>query len=120
MNVEIGIDIIDNKRFDEEILKNKSFLERYFTKRERRYCLSQVNPAPHFAVRFAGKEAVLKALYGFGIECRIENIEIVLDELNVPKVVTHNISIPSNEMMIKISLSHTDSISTAYAVIYSP
>ena len=38
----------------------------YFTEAERAYCDSRPNPAQHYAARFAGKEAVGKAL-GFGV-----------------------------------------------------
>ena len=119
MRFEVGVDIVENSRFTPDVLEDKSFMEKYFTENERGYCFSQANPAQHFAARFAGKEAVVKALYGFGIKCRIENIEIVLDELNVPRVITHNIMTNHGEMVIKISLSHSDSISIAYSTIYS-
>ncbi|MBW3592452.1 MAG: holo-ACP synthase, partial [Actinobacteria bacterium] len=40
--------------------------ERVFTDAERAYCDSRPNPPQHYAARFAGKEAVGKAL-GFGV-----------------------------------------------------
>jgi holo-[acyl-carrier protein] synthase len=43
-----------------------SFRERCFTEAERAYCDSRANPPQHYAARFAGKEAVGKAL-GFGV-----------------------------------------------------
>jgi holo-[acyl-carrier protein] synthase len=43
-----------------------SFTARCFTEAERAYCDSRPNPAQHYAARFAGKEAVGKAL-GFGV-----------------------------------------------------
>ena len=42
------------------------FRERCFTAAERAYCDSRPNPAQSYAGRFAGKEAVGKAL-GFGV-----------------------------------------------------
>jgi holo-[acyl-carrier protein] synthase len=42
------------------------FRERCFTEAERVYCDSRPNPAESYAGRFAGKEAVGKAL-GFGV-----------------------------------------------------
>ena len=59
--ISIGTDIVDVKRF--ESLKNKHpFLQKVFTAEERRYCQDKKNAAQHFAVRFAAKEAVWKAL----------------------------------------------------------
>jgi holo-[acyl-carrier protein] synthase len=51
------------------------FVQRVFTEAERRYCLSRANPAQHFAARFAGKEAVGKAL-GIGVHFTWHEIEI--------------------------------------------
>jgi len=43
-----------------------SFRDRVFTEAERAYCDARPNPPQHYAARFAGKEAVGKAL-GFGV-----------------------------------------------------
>lgn len=60
--MNIGIDIEEIKRF-QKLLKDKNFIERIFSKNEIEYCLSKKkNSIQHFAVRFAGKEAVWKAL----------------------------------------------------------
>lgn len=60
--MNIGIDIEEIKRF-QKLLKDKNFIERIFSKNEIAYCLSKKkNSIQHFAVRFAGKEAVWKAL----------------------------------------------------------
>ena len=59
--MNIGIDIEEIKRF-QKLLKDKKFIERIFSKDEIEYCLSKKkNYVQHFAVRFAGKEAVWKA-----------------------------------------------------------
>jgi holo-[acyl-carrier protein] synthase len=50
--------------------------ERVFTDAEREYCESRGNPAQHYAARFAGKEAVGKAL-GCGVRFTWREIEIV-------------------------------------------
>src|SRR5258706_899697 len=61
MPPSLGVDIEEVKRF-EKLLRNKRFLNRVFTKEEIAYCFSKKNQAQHFAVRFAAKEAVLKAM----------------------------------------------------------
>jgi holo-[acyl-carrier protein] synthase len=60
--MNIGIDIEEIKRF-QKLLKDKTFIDRIFSKDEIAYCYSKKkNSVQHFAVRFAGKEAVWKAI----------------------------------------------------------
>jgi holo-[acyl-carrier protein] synthase len=62
----VGVDLIEIARVRRALERYPSFRERCFTEEERRYCESRPNPAEHYAARFAGKEAVGKAL-GFGV-----------------------------------------------------
>ena len=57
-------------------LERPRFRERVYTEAEREYCDSRPNPAQHYAARFAGKEAVGKAL-GCGVDFAWREIEIV-------------------------------------------
>jgi holo-[acyl-carrier protein] synthase len=75
----IGVDVVQISRID-SISKRwgKRFLGRVFTNQEREYCLLRKDPSPHFAVRFAAKEAFLKALgTGYTQGVRWKDIEIV-------------------------------------------
>src|SRR5688572_27849629 len=62
----VGLDVIEIDRIRRALQRYPAFRERCFTPEERRYCESRPNPAQHYAARFAGKEAVGKAL-GFGV-----------------------------------------------------
>ncbi len=62
----VGVDLIEIARIRRALERYPGFRERCFTEDERRYCESRANPAQHYAARFAGKEAVGKAL-GFGV-----------------------------------------------------
>jgi holo-[acyl-carrier protein] synthase len=62
----VGLDVIEIARFARALVRHTNFRERCFTEAERAYCDSRPNPAQHYAARFAGKEAVGKAL-GFGV-----------------------------------------------------
>ena len=62
----VGVDLIEIARVRRTMGRYPSFTERCFTEAERAYCDSRPNPAQHYAARFAGKEAVGKAL-GFGV-----------------------------------------------------
>src|SRR5258706_8560727 len=59
--MEIGVDIVEISRIARSV-KNPRFLARVYTPREVAYCRSRKNSAQHFAVRFAAKEAVWKAV----------------------------------------------------------
>ena len=62
----IGVDLIEIERVRRALERYPSFRDRCFTADEQRYCDSRPNPAQHYAARFAGKEAVGKAI-GFGV-----------------------------------------------------
>jgi holo-[acyl-carrier protein] synthase len=64
--VKVGLDVIEIRRVSGALERYAAFRERCFTEAERAYCDSRPNPAQHYAARFAGKEAVGKAL-GFGV-----------------------------------------------------
>jgi holo-[acyl-carrier protein] synthase len=64
--VKVGLDVIEIERIVRTLERHESFRERCFTAAERAYCDSRPNPPQHYAARFAGKEAVGKAL-GFGV-----------------------------------------------------
>ena len=64
--MKVGVDVIEIARIRRALERYPGFRERCFTAAEQAYCESRPNPAQHYAARFAGKEAVGKAL-GFGV-----------------------------------------------------
>ncbi len=75
----IGIDIEDIHRFKARPLESySSFYTKIFTVREIDYCSGKRNPYPHLAVRFAAKEALMKAL-GKKI-ANYRSIEVVFED----------------------------------------
>ena len=62
----VGVDLIEIGRMRRSLERYASFKDRCFTPAEQAYCDSRKNPAESYAGRFAGKEAVGKAL-GFGV-----------------------------------------------------
>jgi holo-[acyl-carrier protein] synthase len=78
MTVSVGTDLIEIERIRRSLSRYERFRERCFTEAERAYCDSRRNPAQSYAGRFAGKEAVGKAL-GFGVARAFawQEIEIV-------------------------------------------
>jgi holo-[acyl-carrier protein] synthase len=73
--LRVGLDLIEIERI-RSALERPRFRERCFTEAERTYCDSRANPAQSYAARFAGKEAVGKAL-GCGVRFSWKEIEIV-------------------------------------------
>ena len=64
--IHVGTDLIEIARIRRSLERYTGFRERCFTSAEQAYCDSRPNPAESYAGRFAGKEAVGKAL-GFGV-----------------------------------------------------
>jgi holo-[acyl-carrier protein] synthase len=73
--VRVGVDLIEIERV-RRALERPGFRERCFTEDERAYCDSRVKPEESYAARFAGKEAVGKAL-GCGVRFTWKEVEIV-------------------------------------------
>ena len=64
--MKVGVDLIEIERIRRALERYPRFRDRCFTPAEQAYCDSRPNPAQSYAGRFAGKEAVGKAL-GFGV-----------------------------------------------------
>lgn len=115
----IGVDMVEIARFQQlRYSSNKQFYKRVFTPKEIKYCLSFSNPAPHFAVNFAGKEAIYKAVNMF-CDAKLNTIEILRDENGAPEV---NLHLDNKEekgtVQVKVSLSHSLSHAIALAVAH--
>jgi holo-[acyl-carrier protein] synthase len=119
-NIGIGVDIENIGRFRKHRLADdKYFLNKVFTRREINYCVAKNDPAKHLAARFAGKEAVLKALSSV---CHsainlsdYRKIEIINTENNAPSVkIWEN---GYNGFSVKISLSHCRDRAIAFVVL---
>jgi holo-[acyl-carrier protein] synthase len=72
--LRVGVDLIEIERI-RRALERPGFRERCFTEAEQAYCDSKRNAAESYAARFAGKEAVGKAL-GCGVYFTWKEIEI--------------------------------------------
>jgi holo-[acyl-carrier protein] synthase len=72
---KVGVDLIEIERVRRSLERYAGFRDRCFTAAEQAYCDSRKNPAESYAGRFAGKEAVGKAL-GCGVRFTWREIEI--------------------------------------------
>ena len=73
----IGVDIVKIERMKEVVEKwGEKFFKRVFTKNEIAYCFRRRNPYLSLSVRFAAKEALIKAI-GSEMPLSFTDIEIV-------------------------------------------
>ena len=117
--MRVGVDIIEIERV-QRALARPGFRERCFTAAERAYCDSRAHPAQSYAARFAGKEAVGKAL-GCGVRFTWKEIEIV--GRPKPAVSLSGRTAAYAEKVqagpIDLSMTHSREIAAAIAVVSS-
>ncbi len=113
----IGTDIEEIGRFrDLDLSKNRPFLNKIFTDKELAYCFSKAKTAPHLAVRYAGKEAVVKALCNINEQVvNYKDIEVVNNSIGAPEVIIKDKKF--RNFKVYISLSHTKEVAIAFAIV---
>lgn len=117
----IGIDLIKIERMKEVVDKwGEKFLRRVFTETEISYCYEKKDPWLSLAVRFAAKEAVIKAI-GAKVAVPLTDIEVINQDNGRPVI---NAKGSLKEFMsdnsikhIHLSLSHEKDYGTACAVL---
>jgi holo-[acyl-carrier protein] synthase len=114
MNISIGIDCEDISRFS-RIVDNPRLMNKIFSKEEITYCMKKANPPQHFAARFAGKEAVIKALNNFGKQITLDRIEILNSGSGTP--VVNLVGDDLDIFNVMLSLSHSQKTAVASALI---
>src|SRR5215510_15804763 len=119
--VRVGVDLIEIPRIARALERYPGFRERCFTEAERAYCESKPNPPQHYAARFAGKEAVGKAL-GSGVYFTWREIEIA--GRPKPGVTLSGRTRAWAEKVragaIDLSMSHSKGLATAVCLVADP
>ncbi len=88
MIIGTGIDIVNIERIEHLMTRwGDLFLGRVFTEKEIARCQRQARPSDCFAIRFAAKEAFLKAI-GLGLRKGIHwtDIEVLNDSMGKPSL----------------------------------
>lgn len=121
MNIKTGIDIIEIERVKSSIEDTEGkFCDRVYTQNEIEYCESKKSQKyQHYAARFAGKEAIFKAIsnnIGNKYDITWQDIEILNDKNGRPyvKISEKFVSKISN---IDISISHCKQYAVASVVL---
>lgn len=117
--IGLGTDIIMVERIREILIRHPDhFPLRHFTEAEQAYCNKHRNAAQNYAGRFAGKEAVAKALgTGFGEHLSFLDIEIKNDTAGKPFVIlSEGARAYFGNVKILLSISHCKEYATATAI----
>jgi len=119
----IGVDLVSIPRMRELIERwQDHFLERVFTEGEIAYCRRRSDPAPHFAARFAAKEAGFKALgTGLRLGVRWRELEVRREGEEAPTLVLSGRSREIGESRggsrMLLSLTHEGEYALAQAIL---
>ena len=122
MHIFCGTDIIEIDRIRDSIENlGDSFKNKIYTKKEIEYCESKNKMKyQHYAARFAGKEAIFKAISNLlddKFELLWQNAEILNGENGKPYIHFINTDIIEKIKDIDISISHCKNYATANVVI---
>jgi holo-[acyl-carrier protein] synthase len=123
MIVGIGIDLERIDRFREMLDRwGERFEKKLFTDAERAYCRGRGKPEQHFAVRFAAKEAALKAMgvpRNVGLEW--QHFEIVNVASGAPTLVLSAAARAAADRLgatrVHLTLTHTVDTAAAFVIL---
>jgi holo-[acyl-carrier protein] synthase len=118
-----GIDIVEIPRFRKVMERTgERFITRVFTSGEQQFCGTHRDPVPHFAVRFAAKEALFKALgTGWANGVTWCDVEVQRARREAPALLLHGealrLSSAAGIQNIHLSLSHSENCAVAMVVL---
>lgn len=118
--IGIGVDLVEVERMRTALARTPSLRDRLFTPAEQAYAESAKDPAERYAVRFAAKEAAMKAL-GVGIGAiGWHDVEVVRADSGEPSLsVTGRAADLAAERGVGswlLTLTHTATLAEAVAV----
>ena len=121
--VGVGVDLCEVERMRRSLARTSGLVDRVFTPDEQEYCRRAADPAERFAVRFAAKEATLKAV-GAGLgACRMRDIEVVRAESGAPALLLHAtaaaLAAEHGVARWHVSLTHTTTMAEAVVIAVS-
>jgi len=117
----VGIDLVKIERMKEVVEKwGQRFLQRVFTENEISYCYEKKNPYLSLSVRFAAKEALIKAI-GSAVPVSLTDIEVINVDTGKPFLkINGRLEVFIKEKSIRrahLSLSHEHEYGVACVVL---
>jgi holo-[acyl-carrier protein] synthase len=122
----LGVDIVEIGRMRDALERHPRMKERIFSADERAYCDKRNKPEVHYALRFAAKEAVLKALGTGFAGMSFQDVEVVRDAGGRPSPRLHGRAaavaeeLGVVEMHLSLSYTHTTAVASAVAITTLP
>jgi len=119
----VGVDLVSIPRMRTTIDRwQDRFVDRVFTEHEIAYCRARRDPVPHFAARFAAKEAGLKALgTGLQLGVRWRELEVRREREQAPTLVlsgySKEIGLFRGGSRMLLSLTHEGEYALAQAIL---
>lgn len=119
----LGVDLVSIPRMRTTIDRWQArFVDRVFTDDEIAYCRARRDPAPHFAARFAAKEAGFKALgTGLQLGVRWRELEVRREREEAPTLVlsgrAREIGLTRGGSRVLLSLTHEGEYALAQAIL---
>ena len=123
--VGIGTDLAVIARMRHMVARwDDRFLRRVFTEGEIAYCRRRRDPIPHFAARFAAKEATLKAIgTGLAMGIRWQELEVRRERGGAPTMELYgrcrDIARARGGERVLLSLTHDGDYALAHALLIS-
>jgi holo-[acyl-carrier protein] synthase len=119
----VGVDLVKIPRMRAVIARwDERFLRRVFTEQEIAYCRARRDPVPHFAARFAAKEAGMKAL-GTGLRLGVKwrELEVRRERGQAPTLELHGrsreLGLARGGRRMLLALTHEGDYALAQALL---
>jgi holo-[acyl-carrier protein] synthase len=123
MIIGTGVDLVEIERLRKVIERLKDrFVFRVFTPGEQAFCNAHRDPIPHYAVRFAAKEALFKALgTGWAKGVTWLDVEVQRERQDAPTMIlqgeAQRLSAAMGAQKVHLSLSHSDQWAIAMVIL---
>ena len=118
----LGVDIVEIERMRVALERTPRLKERIFSEDERWYCEHKARPWVHYAMRFAAKEAVLKALGTGFAGMRFRDVEVLREDNGRPsprlsgRAAERAAELGVVEMHLSLSFTHSTAVASAVAI----